>query len=276
MSEAEQESVYGVGILVAAFPNEYAGEEALKALKDAKKERKVYFEDAAVISQDAEGGVHYHETGDMSTGKGAGVGALVGGVIGILGGPAGIVIGAGAGALIGGAAAHGDAGFDDEGLEQLGSALQPGSSAIAAVTHGEFLHEVRKQVSDADMRDALASLGSELSMRLGEGKSVAIGLALTEDRLAVKEVAADDAVAEVIGIVVTEDGVIGGAAVVSDDGIAYAVGAATEEGAVAERGVVTEEGAVVQGAVTDGEEVVGGTAVITPAEEAEAEGKKEE
>lgn len=212
----------------------------------------------------------------MSTGKGAGVGALVGGVIGILGGPAGIVIGAGAGALIGGAAAHGDAGFDDEGLEQLGSALQPGSSAIAAVTHGEFLHEVRKQVSDADMRDALASLGSELSMRLGEGKSVAIGLALTEDGLAVKEVAADDEVAEVIGIVVTEDGVIGGAAVVSDDGIAYAVGAATEEGAVAERGVVTEEGAVVQGAVTDGEEAVGGTAVITPAEEAEAEGKKEE
>ena len=92
----KQEAVAGVGILVAAFTSEEAGEEALKALKNARSQRQVYFEDAAVIRQDAQGDVHYHETGDVATGKGAGVGAIVGGVIGILGGPAGIAAGAAA------------------------------------------------------------------------------------------------------------------------------------------------------------------------------------
>jgi uncharacterized membrane protein len=297
MSEQEQElsteeekarSVAGVGILVAAFPEENAGEEALKALKQARKQRQIYFEDAAVIRQDAEGGVHYHETGDMSTGKGAGAGAIVGGVIGILGGPAGIVIGAGAGALIGGALAHGDAGFDDKGLEQLGVALKPGTSAVALVTSGAFLHELRRQADDAQLREALGNIGAELSARLEEGKSVALGMALTEEGIAVQEVAADDKTAEVIGIVVTEDGVLAGEAVVTEEGAAYAVaatdgeaveyevGTTTEDAAAVEHGVVTEEGAVVAGAAVTEDEEVAGAAVITPVEEdAAAEEEKD-
>ncbi|NCF69596.1 MAG: DUF1269 domain-containing protein [Chloroflexi bacterium] len=291
MSEQEQEkAVAGVGILVAAFPEENAGEEALKALKQARKQRQVYFEDAAVIRQDAEGGVHYHETGDMSTGKGAGAGAIVGGLIGILGGPAGIVIGAGAGALVGGALAHGDAGFADDSLEQLGVALKPGTSAVALVTSGAFLHAVRKQADDAQLREALGNIGSELSARLEEGKSVALGMVLTEEGIAVQEVAANNEVAEVIGVVVTEDGVLAGEAVATEEGAAYAVaatdgeaveyevGAATEDAAAVEHGVVTEEGAIIAGAAATEDEAVEGVAVITPVEEeaGEDEEKKEE
>ena len=43
-----------------------------------------------------------------------------------------LVLGAGAGAIVGGAAAHGDGGFRDESLSQLGVALKPGTSALAA------------------------------------------------------------------------------------------------------------------------------------------------
>ena len=272
MSQAAQQpaGTPGVGILVAAFPTENAGEEALKAFKQAKKQKQIYFEDAAVISQDAEGGVHYHETGDMGTGKGAGVGALIGGVVGILGGPPGIVLGAGAGAIIGGAAAHGDAGFKDENLEQLGVALKPGTSAIALVTSEKFLKETRKNVDDAEMRTAVGNLGNELSSKLDEGKSVAIGLALTPDGLAVTEVAADDKATEVVSLVATEDGVISAAAIANEEGAAYAVGVATEEGveyevraatedaAAVEHGVVTEDGAViVDAAVVEDEDVAG-------------------
>ena len=117
MSNSETEGVVGVGFLVMAFNDEKAGDEVLKMMKDAKKKKEFYFEDATVIRQDAKGKVHYHETGDMHTGKGAGAGALIGGLIGILGGPAGVVLGAGAGAAIGAAAAHGDAGFRDESLD---------------------------------------------------------------------------------------------------------------------------------------------------------------
>ena len=117
------EQVAAVGFLVMAFPEETAADDALKAMKDAKKQGGFYYEDAAVIRQDAEGKVHYHETGDMSTRKGAGLGALVGGIIGILGGPAGIALGAGAGAAIGAVAAHGDAGFKNGSLDTIGVAL---------------------------------------------------------------------------------------------------------------------------------------------------------
>jgi uncharacterized membrane protein len=267
--ETQERAVAGVGILVAAFTNEEAGEEALKALKQARSQRQVYFEDAAVIRQDADGEVHYHETGDMTAGKGAGAGAIVGGIIGILGGPAGIVIGAGAGALVGGLAAKGDAGFDDKNLTQLGVALQPGTSAVAVVTSDAFLKAVQKQAEEADLRASVASLGYEISVKLTEGKNVAVGIVLTEEGLAVKEVAADDEVVEVIGVVVTEEGVIGGAAVVTEEGAAYEVAAATEDAAVVEAGVITDEGAAVVGAAATEDEVVAGAAVIVPEEEEE-------
>ncbi len=208
MSQTNQE-IAGVGILVAAFPDEEAGEQTLKTLKEAKELNYVQFEDVAVIRQDAEGGVHYHETGDMSSGKGAGIGALIGGVIGILGGPVGIVAAAGAGAVIGGAAAHGDAGFKDESLEQLGVALQPGTSAIALTTSVKFLHAARKKATDAEIRTVVTDLSAQLVAKLDEGKNVALGLVLSEEGLSITEVASKEKYTEVVSIIAAKDGVIG-------------------------------------------------------------------
>ncbi|HEX6762242.1 MAG TPA: DUF1269 domain-containing protein [Gaiellaceae bacterium] len=58
---------------------------------------------------------------------GAGRGALLGGVIGILGGPLGIIAGGGIGAM---AAKLRDSGFKNDQLEQLGKSLGPGHSAV--------------------------------------------------------------------------------------------------------------------------------------------------
>lgn len=232
MSEQEKPGT-GVGVLVVAFPEEFAGDRALKALKQAKKKHKIYFEDAAVIRQDPEGGVHYHETGDVSMAKGAGAGALIGGLIGILGGPVGIVIGAGAGALTGGALAHDDAGFDDQGLKQLGVALKPGTSAVALVTSFAFLHEARQRADMAAMRAVLGRIGRELSAGLAEGKSVALGMVLVEDDLLVKEVAADETTAAVISILVAENSVLTGRGVVTPAGDADVAGADTERAGTA-------------------------------------------
>jgi uncharacterized membrane protein len=203
---------------VVAFPEEFAGEKALKALKQAKRRHKIYFEDAAVVRQDADGGVHYHETGDVSMAKGAGAGALVGGLLGILGGPVGIVIGAGAGALTGGALAHDDAGFDDKGLKELGVALKPGTSAVALVTSFAFLHEARQRADMVEMRRVLGRIGRALSDGLDGGKSVALGMVLVEHGLLVQEVAADETAAEVISILVAENSVLTGRGVVTPAG----------------------------------------------------------
>ena len=48
---SETEGTAGIGFLVAAFNREDAGEQALKAMKAAKKDKQFYFEAAAVIRQ---------------------------------------------------------------------------------------------------------------------------------------------------------------------------------------------------------------------------------
>jgi uncharacterized membrane protein len=234
--------------MVAAFLDENAADQALDAMKQAKKQGQFYFEDAAVIRQDAQGKVHYHETGEMAKGKGAGIGALVGGIVGVLGGPVGVALGAGVGAAVG-AVASGDKGFRNESLGTVGVALKPGTSAIAVITSHDFLKAVQKQVPIERIRVAVSNLAAELSARLEEKKNVAVGLLLTEDALVVKEIAANEETAEVVGAAITADAVIAGAAVATAEGVAYQIVGATAQGVATEIGVITDEAAVVVNAV---------------------------
>ena len=249
-AQAQPQSIPAVGFLVIAFTDVTAADQALDAMKAAKKQQQFYFEDAAVITQDLQGKVKYHETGDMSTGKGAGIGALVGGVLGILAGPAGVVVGAGAGAAVGAAIGAADKGFRNESLGTIGGALMPGTSAVAVITSHDFLKAVQQAVAVEDLRTIISDLASDLSAQLAMGKSVAIGLLLTEDGLAIEEVAADAVSETVVSEVITGDAVVAGAAVATADGAAYEVVGGTVEGVVAEAGVTTDAGTVVADAVT--------------------------
>ena len=259
---SETQEVVGVGFLVAAFTDVNGGESALKALKEAKKQKQLYFDDAAVIRQDEDGDVHYRETGDMTTGKGAGIGALVGGVIGILGGPVGIVVGAGAGALIGGAASHGDAGFKDDSLEQIGVALRPGTSALVATTDKYFVEMANKQIGEEDLRAAIADLSAGLVAKLDEGKDVVLRMLLTEDGMAVQQIDANDEAVHVLGVVITDDVVVAGEAVATEDGATYQVGVATEEGVTTESGIITNDAEVIVDTVTTDEGTVAAAAAV--------------
>jgi hypothetical protein len=76
----------------------------------------------AVLHVKPDGKVKFVESRDW----GAGRGALLGGALGIIGGPIGIVAGGGIGAL---AAKLRDSGFKNDQLEQLGTSLGPNGSA---------------------------------------------------------------------------------------------------------------------------------------------------
>ena len=241
----QPQEVAGVGLLIAAFTDVDAADQALKNMKEAKKQGQFYYEAAAVIRKEADGDVHYHETGDMSTGKGAGIGALIGGVIGILGGPVGIALGAGAGAAVGAIAAHGDAGFRDTSLEQIGAALRPGSSAVMIITSKDFLHEFRKQVSDDELYPMMQAVAASISDAQLQGKDMLLGFVLTEQGVAVQRLAFDEASAEVFSAVATDEGVAVGQAYADESGVIYQVGVADESGTAVETGAATDEGAVV-------------------------------
>jgi uncharacterized membrane protein len=273
---AAPKATWGVGFLVMAFNDEKAGDQALDAMKKAKKEKQFYFEEAAVIRQDAKGKVHYQETGDMGTGKGAGIGALVGGVLSLLGGPIGLAVGAGLGAAAGALAASRDSGFRNESLNMVGVALKPGTSAVATITSHEFLKAVQKQVPVERIREAVSNLSMHLSDRLNQGKDVALGILLTDVGLAVHEIAVNDESAEVVGAVMTSDAIVTGSVVATAEGVAYEVVAATEDGVAYETGVGTAAGAALEtGVITaDGATVVSAVLLPKAADENKVEAEK--
>jgi uncharacterized membrane protein len=161
-----------------------------------------------VITQDEDGDVHYSETDDMTTGTGAGWGALVGGVIGILGGPLGIVSAADAGALIGSIASHGDAGFSDDSLKQLGTALKPGTSAVITISNQDFLETLREHANDEHMRETIITLSEQISTQLNNDKNVAISLIISEDGVILQEAAPDHDTVRVIAQAISADMVV--------------------------------------------------------------------
>ena len=92
-------STVPVQLVVAAFQEEKAADQALKDLKAAQREKLIEIQDAAVIRRDENNKLHIKETADPGGGKGAAAGGAIGAVIGLIGGPPGVVVGAAAGAF---------------------------------------------------------------------------------------------------------------------------------------------------------------------------------
>src|SRR5437588_1173709 len=106
-------------ILAASFSTPDGGTRGSAAVGGAFPDK---VGNAAVLLVKPDGSVKFIESRDW----GAGRGALLGGAIGLIGGPIGILAGGGIGAL---AAKLRDSGFKNHQLEQLGKSMQPGSSA---------------------------------------------------------------------------------------------------------------------------------------------------
>jgi uncharacterized membrane protein len=200
----QTEGIVGVGMFVAGFLSEDGAEEEHQRLKDAKRSGTFYYDDVAVIRCNEKGKVKVKETGDMSTGKGAGIGALVGGVVGLLAGPAGVawglVIGGGSGAL----AALKDSGFEDKSLKELGSALLPGTSAIAVTASKAYTEEVRKKAKGETLSVA-RDLASNIRDDLKAGQEVVYSIVITETGIAANKLVLSDEVMALFGITAGEE-----------------------------------------------------------------------
>ena len=107
-------------ILAASFPTPDGGSRAAGAVGGALRDR---IGNTAVLYVRPDGKAKFVESKDW----GAGRGALLGGAIGILGGPLGIVVGGGIGAAV---SKLRDSGFKNDQLEQLGKSLKPNGSAV--------------------------------------------------------------------------------------------------------------------------------------------------
>jgi uncharacterized membrane protein len=162
----------------------------------------------------------------MTTGKGAGIGALIGGVIGLLGGPAGVALGAGAGAAVGGLAAHGDAGFDQHSLKEIGAALPAGTSALAVTTSQDFVEAVRKEATDEDTISLARDIADQIGASLSARKDLLMAMVVTEAGVAASKVVSSPDEVAVFGIAASEAGVVATVGVANETGAAVVDAAA--------------------------------------------------
>jgi uncharacterized membrane protein len=219
-----------VQLIVAAFQEEKTAAQALKVLKQARREKLIGIQNAAVLRKDAKGKLHIQETADMGGGKGAALGGVAGAAIGLIAGPA-LVVPAAVGALVGGLTAKlRDSGFSNERLKTLGENLKPGSSAIVAVVEHRWVAEVEKAMAEAGADAVTAALGADIAEQLEAGHQVAYSAISSEHGFSAARVAGGADEVEAGQVVVDDSGVYGGRFVATKDGFAVLAMEATDEG----------------------------------------------
>lgn len=117
--------------IVAIFPDETKAYEGSRGFRELDAEGSLTLYGLAVIAKDANGKLSVRQAVDEGP-VGTGVGALVGGLIGLLGGPAGVAIGMGSGALLGSLRDVYVLGVSAEFLDKMSQELTPGKAAVVA------------------------------------------------------------------------------------------------------------------------------------------------
>jgi uncharacterized membrane protein len=143
-------------VVVVRFSEPSKAYQALAVLKECDADGRIGLESAAVVERTADGKLQIPEDTDNVGPVGAASGSLTGMLIGVLGGPVGVLIGWGAGALMGGAFDLDRAETSDEALGVLGRAIPPGSTAVIA-----SVAEPAVEVIDGEMK----KLGGEVTRR---------------------------------------------------------------------------------------------------------------
>lgn len=264
-----------VELIVAAFTEENAADEALKQLKQAKREGLIAIDNAAVIRRDEKNKLHIKEVHDMGGGKGAALGGALGLAVGLLAGPVGLAVGAGA--LIGGIAAkYRDSGFSDKRLKEIGDALKPGTSAIVAVIEHVWVDEVEAMMAEAGADVMTQALKAEIAAQLDAGRDVEMSMLATDNALSMEHTVVGDDMVEHDSMLITDDAVVSEAAIATAEGIAAERTIATEDGTYSEMVAATEDAAVVAASLTtaEGTEAIAAVMMEDDEEAEDADGEE--
>ena len=137
-------------LLMIVFNDEDAAGEALKELKEAKKEGLIEIVNAATLKSDEKGKVHYKELADLKfRKKGRILGGSAGALLAVLGGPAGLLVSTVAGTAVGGGLSRlKDKGVPNEDLKEMANKLDPNSSALIGLVELVWVDEVIEKVAE--------------------------------------------------------------------------------------------------------------------------------
>jgi uncharacterized membrane protein len=162
--------------VVVIFPSESQAYDGTRALKELHAEGSLTLYGMAVVAKESDGRISIKEAADSGP-LGFGVGALIGGLVGLVGGPVGAMVGMSTGGLIGGIADIADAGVQADFIEAVSHKLTPNKVAVVAevaedwVTPldarmesigGEVAREWRSDFEDAQIEKSIEQQQAEL------------------------------------------------------------------------------------------------------------------
>jgi uncharacterized membrane protein len=134
-------------VVVVRFTEPSKAYQALSVLKECDADGRIALDSAAIVERTETGELRTPEDADNLGPVGTASGSLIGMLIGVLGGPVGVLLGWGAGAMVGGAFDIDRAVTSDEALTTLGSAIPTGSTAVIA-----SVEEPAVEVIDGEMK----------------------------------------------------------------------------------------------------------------------------
>jgi uncharacterized membrane protein len=134
-------------IVVVRFDEEAQARKALAVLKQCDSDERINLKSAAIVQRTPAGVLHTIDDYDNLGPVGMGSGGLIGMLIGILGGPVGVLLGWGAGAALGGAFDVDRAISSDEALTVLSAAIPLAATAVLAE-----VEEYAVEVIDGEMK----------------------------------------------------------------------------------------------------------------------------
>jgi uncharacterized membrane protein len=128
------------------------GEFVLESLQEAVAAERVSLEDIALVTKDEKGDVHIHQTKDITTGKGARRGVLVGALVGLAAPPllGAAAVGGGIGALWG---KFRDRGVDDDLMKRVGGMIAEGQAVVFALGADASIDALDARVRELGGRD---------------------------------------------------------------------------------------------------------------------------
>lgn len=128
----------------------------------------------AVVEVDEKGKPHVHQSGHGGKGTAAGAGA--GFLLGLIGGPAGLLVWTLGGALLGGLAGkHLGHEFDKNKLAALATDMGANTSAIIAIVEDKAAEEMAKSMGQYDAKVVTLTMGSQLSGEIASFAAVDLG-----------------------------------------------------------------------------------------------------
>ncbi len=143
-------------VVVVRFTEPSKAYQALSVLKECDASGRIGLQSAAVVERTPTGELRIPESADQVGLVGTASGSVIGMLIGVLGGPVGVLLGWGAGALMGGLFDVDRAVTSDDALTVLGRAIPPESTAVIA-----RVKEPAVEVIDGEM----SKLGGEVTRR---------------------------------------------------------------------------------------------------------------